>query len=513
MILSKMRIALAVLSIACTLEATPDISNLKNCIKDVRKAEASHQNVLTFDSYKNNFEKLITDLEAASATLPFVYQEAAAKPLLQFLENLGASRFVEIFNGQPTDDNSAVLQEILPDAALAILMHEGVNSQGINAFQEIVSDLYDGFLSDEVRVGKQTGKPIDPPTYGTIPPLVKFGNPDAGPYTWPSDDTSQILGMKCGIVSLPPAQLNGGLIAWSCLGHETGGHDVTHADAGLLDELATKVYNAVLKEFKSKKLARYWSTCIDETAADVCGYLNMGPSLGIALIGYFRALGDGKLRSYGSTDDPHPIDLLRGYLAAAVVKHLNFSDAQAWSHVITTETSKDNNTLYFVDQDGDSVSFPVSFEHAVESTETVAKIIMQSKLAALQNHSLQELQDWKDSDQGVVDNLVSVLKAEGRLPAGLQGPGFYASYVVAASTQAALQRGTNISAVFQEMQSFLATMHLENPTWSTSPTDEALARLEPGRKHAREETENKTEDVVNTDLSQEEDELLALQSN
>lgn len=510
MILSKLRIALTVLCIACSLEATPDISNLKNCIKDVRKAEASSPHVLTFDTYTNNFGKLMTDLEAASATLPFVYQEAAAKPLIQFLENFGEPRFLEIFSGHSTDEEAALFQEIIPDAALSILMHEGINSQEINAFQEIVSDLYDGFLSDEDRIEKQTGSPIEPPTYGTLPPLVKFGNPDAGPYTWPCDATSQILGMKCGIVSLPPAQIKGGLIAWSCLGHETGGHDVTHADEGLLDELAKKVYNAVLKQFKSKKLAAYWSKCIDESSADVCGYLNMGPSLGIALIGYFRALGDGKLRSYGSSDDPHPIDLLRGYLGAAVVKHLNFKEAEAWSYIISKETSKDNERLYFVDQDGNYMSFPVSFDQAVASTEVVARVIMQTKLSALQNHSLQELQDWRDYDQGVVDNLVSILKTEGRLPATLSGSGLYAAYVVAAATQAALQHGADIPTLFKEMKSFLATMHLDNLTWSRSPTNKALALLEKGVKGAEKRAGNTSRHIVSKKLPQS-DALLVLQ--
>jgi len=482
MISSTLRIAVLILSTVCALHAAPDVSNLNNCIKDVRKADISPPIVPTFDSYTTNYAGLITDLEAAAVNLPYVYQEAAAKPLIHFLQNLGEWKFLQIFNENSTDELSAVLQQIIPDAVLCVLFHEGTFEVGVNAFQEIVSDLYDGFLSNEVRVSKQGGRPIEPPTYGVIPPLVKFGNAESGPYTWPCDATNQILGMHCAIVSLPPAQLKGGLIAWSCLGHETGGHDVTHADAGLLDELANKVYGAVLKKFKSKSLANYWAKCIDESAADVCGYLNMGPSLGIGLIGYFRALGNGKLRSIGSKEDPHPIDLLRGYLAAAVVKRLNFSGAEAWSQVITKETSKDNDTLYLVDQVGNYYRFPVSFEQAIASTDVVAQVIMQSKLSTLQQHSLQELQDWRDSDQKIVDNLAWTLKTNGQLSTNLQGSGFYAAYVVASATQAALERGANITKIFSEMQNFLATMHQDNPTWSQAPTEEAVALLDQGLK-------------------------------
>lgn len=471
----------------CVLQAaTPDISNMNNCIADIRHAAAHPPSVLTFDSYTSDYHRLIADLQTAMSHLPHVYQEVAAKPLIQFLQNLGESHFLQVFGGDPQDEQTATLQQIIPDAVLSILSYQGQPSLGINAFEEIVSDLYDGFLSDEVRVGKQTGHPIDPPTYGVIPPLVKFGNADAGPYTWPGDATKEILGMGCGVVSLPPEQMSGGLIAWSCLGHETGGHDVLHADQGLLDELAQKVYSALLQRFNSQALADYWASCIDETTSDICGYLNMGPSLGVGLIGYFRALGDGKLRSVGSSDDPHPIDLLRGYLAAAVVKRLHFRDAAAWSRAISAETKKDNATLHLVQSNGHYSAFPVSFITAVASTDVVAQTIMTSKLTALQGHSLQELQDWTDNDQAVVDNLVSILKTNGQLPSSLKGPGFYAAYVIAAATQAAFQNGAQLPQLFKEMQSFLATMHLDNPTWSTTPTNHSIAFIEQGLKTAGE---------------------------
>src|SRR5579862_227456 len=497
MIPTKLRMAACVLSAASVLQAAaPDISNLNNCIADVRQAESNMPSVLTFDSYMTNYAQLIADLQAAAPNLPHVYQQAAATPFIQFLQNLGEAQFLQTFGSNPTDDQ-ATLQQIIPDAALAILSYEMFPPlQGINAFEEIVSDLYDGFLSDESRVGQQTGMPINPPTYGVIPPLVKFGNPDAGPYTWPGDATSEILGMGCGVVSLPPAQLSGGLIAWSCLGHETGGHDVTHADKGLLDELAQLVQTALVNQFQSQDLASYWASCIDESTADVCGYLNMGPSLGIGLIGYFRALGDGKLRTVGSKDDPHPIDLLRGYLGAAVVKRLNFQNAADWSQTITTETQKDNGTLSLSNQDGSLSPFPVSFDQAVASADVVAQVIMQSKLTTLQGYALQELQDWKDQDQTIVDNLVSTLNVDGHLPTNLQGPGFYAAYVVAAATQAALQNGADLPTLFNEMQSFLASMHLQNPTWSQMPTDASVALLKHPFKKNRKKRVNHTHHIA-----------------
>ena len=123
---------------------------------------------------------------------------------------------------------------------------------------------------------------------------------------------------------------------------------------------------------------------------------------------------------------------------------------------------------------------------------------MQSKLNALEGHALQDLQDWKDADQEIVDHLVSILKENGRLPENVQGPGFYAAHVVAAATQAALQRGANIPMLFSQMQSYLATMHQENPTWSKMPTDQSIALLE----RAWRETERKSEKHPHKVISQ-----------
>lgn len=490
MFLPTLRFIFLILSVASVLQAAPDISNLGNCIKEVRQAGLSPPAVMTFDQYTQNYQQLIADLEAATPHLPFVYQEAAAKPFIQYLENLGESRFLSIFNQDPTDDFSSTLQQIIPDAALSILFHNNIYVQSVDAFQEIVSDLYDSFISEEARVSKQTGRPINLPTYGVIPPLVKFGNADAGPYTWPCDATTQLLGLKCAVVSLPPAQVKGGLLAWSSLGHETGGHDVIHADAGLLQELAQKVRAGVLSAFRSRALATYWANCIDETVSDICGYLNLGPSAGIGLIGYFRSLGNGKLRTVGSTNDPHPIDLLRGYLAAAVAKRLNFKDAAVWSGILTNETLKDNNLLYLVDQNGNYSQFPVSLSVAIASTDVVAEVVMHSKLNSLQGHSLQEIEDWTDNDEAIAGSLVSSLTTTGQLPVNLHGPGFYAAHVVSASTLAGLNSNANIPVILSEMLAFLQTMHHENPTWSKTPTAEAVHLLERAGVIVRSAVEN-----------------------
>src|SRR5262249_13173324 len=136
------------------------------------------------------------------------------------------------------------------------------------------------------------------------------------------------------------------LFSWAALGHETCGHDVLHAYDGLLGEVSIKVRAALIDGGASKEIASYWSRRIDETASDVMGILNMGPAAAVGLSGFFRGPtkafgGDRRPRADGPATDPPPADIVRGYLAAEVVRRLAFSDAERWAHLIETETDKD----------------------------------------------------------------------------------------------------------------------------------------------------------------------------
>jgi hypothetical protein len=327
----------------------------------------------------------------------------------------------------------------------------------------MIADLYDGFLAEEKKGG------VPPPPRAVLPPLVKWGNPDAGPYTWPVDATSR-LGLRTAIVSMPPSFAEGGLVAWVSLGHETGGHDVCHAYPTLLSELKNKVMAAVMKEVRSAPLANYWGNCIDESISDVCGILNMGPTAGLGLIAFFRGMmPDGKLRVDGSTDDPHPIDVLRGFMAAQLVSELSFSDAAAWSQAIYEESKKDlaGRKLSFINErTGKRGSFFVNNDLAVKSAYVVAHTLANVKLAALGNHSFKEIQDWTDGDQAITNALGSALASGEPLPDRFAGPGFYATHVVAAAVQEAFKTKANITALFRNMIDYLAKMNSDNPGWS-----------------------------------------------
>jgi len=214
----------------------------------------------------------------------------------------------------------------------------------------MVSDLFDGFLSDESRVSKTTGMPIKPPDLEVIPPLVKWGNAAAGPYTWTAPST-KFFQMAAGVVSLPPNNRKGGLCAWSTLPHETAGHDILHADNGLLDELGNVVYNAIVTQMNNTFLANYWKQCIDEASADILGHLNGGPMIGMGLIVYFRGLMGGALRNVGYLPpaDTHPVDILRGFMAATIVAQMPFPDAKGCLMRFYKKTLKDLKMISLYD--------------------------------------------------------------------------------------------------------------------------------------------------------------------
>jgi hypothetical protein len=227
--------------------------------------------------------------------------------------------------------------------------------------------------------------------------------------------------------------------------------------------LSNAIQTVLEEEGLRDGLPQYWSLRIDETASDVCGILNMGPAAGIGLIGYFRGLngafsGQAKLRNIGPQGDPHPADLLRGYLAAYTVRLLSFREAHDWAQVIESET---NNDLSSVILGGKKITS----EKAKRSAEIVASTIFNTKVQSLENHALGEIQDWRDHDEEIVKNeLIPLLTSMRRVPTKL-ADGIYAAHVVAAAVEAALLKDADISSIFSRMLGTLKIMHDKNASW------------------------------------------------
>ncbi|MGB8931825.1 MAG: hypothetical protein WCC48_11315 [Anaeromyxobacteraceae bacterium] len=430
--------------------AAPSIANLPACIDEARSAALSREDGPPDPA---DFRALRARLDAARKKMPPLYLQAVHEPFVRTLDGLGASGFKRVLVEDPEREGAA---RLMLDIAQAILQNgEGYRELATDGFQEVVSDLYDGFLSAEDRRG------VKPPDRGVVPPLVRWGDADAGPYTWPVTATASFE-VTAPIVSLPAANARAGLLAWSALAHETAGHDILAADVGLHDELV----RAVRDRFTAAKLgvgiADYWADRLDESASDVLGILNMGPAAAVGLIGYFRALnaayrGRAQLRNVGARDDPHPADILRGWLGAETVRLLSFGGAKAWADLLERETDRDLGQVRLG-------SSPVTAAAAKRSAAVVAKTVVEEKLAALEQHALGEIQDWRDGDEETVGTLRETLRSSMPLPAKY-GPGIYAAHVVAAAVFEAASTKADLKRLMQRMLAALKVMHDKNPSW------------------------------------------------
>jgi hypothetical protein len=463
------------------VSSMPDLSNLANCTKEALNAIKDKDRG---PDDPTKFHELLERIADAESQLPPIYREAVSKPFIQKLEWYGNSSFQYILKRDKAREGTAGL---ILDISQAILQNgEGYKVRELDAFQEVISDLYDGFLSNEDRQN------VKLPDLSVIAPLAKWGRPNFGPYTWTADDTMS-MNIQTAIVSMPPIHACKGLLAWGALGHETAGHDVLHADDGLHDELKAAVREALLREGLDPIMPDQWADRLDESASDVMGILNMGPAVGISLIGYFRAInaslgGPMKLwnMSMDISYDNHPADILRGYLVASVIRRLCFDTAKDWASAIEGEVNRDLgeirlNVLPKYDGYPDPNSGKViSPDDARKSADVVAETIMNYKLDRLEGHALAQIQNWRNIDEEIVMILRSALKSFDPEAEAFE-KGFYAAHVVAAAIREAMVAGSDIQQIFDNMITLLKAMHDENPMWGQTyvehPGDMVRLRL------------------------------------
>lgn len=429
---------------------SPSLENLAACVDDARAAALDPA---SGPPDPTQFRPLRTRLEAARKKLPPLYARAVGDPFVATLDRLGARGFARVLAEDPDREGAA---RLVLDVAQAILQNgEGYEAQATDGFQEVVSDLYDGFLSAEDRRG------VKRPDRGVVPPLVKWGDAEAGPYTWPVTATASVE-VQAPIVSLPAANARRGLLAWAALGHETAGHDVLDADDGLRDELARTLRDRIVAAKLDPAIADYFADRIDETASDVLGILNMGPAAAAGLVGYFRALngawGDRPvLRSDGPEDDPHPADVVRAWVGAETVRLLSFAGAKAWADLVSAEA--DHDAARTVRLGAVAMTPGVARDVAA----VVARTIVREKVDALERHALGDVQDWRDRDEEIVASLRAELRAP-RPPPTRWGKGIYAAHAVAAAVTEALAGG-DPKALTPRMIVVLKAMHDANPAW------------------------------------------------
>ena len=188
----------------------------------------------------------------------------------------------------------------------------------------------------------------------------------------------------------------------------------------------------------------------------------MGPAAAVGLVVYFRGLnaafdGEPGLRNSGPASDPHPADILRGFLGAATVRLLSFDGATIWADSIERETEKDVKQIRVA-------NVPITVERAKQSCEIVANVLAAKRMKSLSNHALIDIQNWRNRDEDIVNELRKSLVTNSPISAEREA-GVYAAHVVAASALAALEGAATVSNIFQRMIAVLKKMHDANASW------------------------------------------------
>jgi len=266
------------------------------------------------------------------------------------------------------------------------------------------------------------------PLIETVPPLVTFAPlSDQGPFTMPADDVDQLIGVKIGIVSLPGGYRDHPL-TWPTLAHECGGHDVIHADPGLMDELAR---GAAALPGLPAGIGRLWGSWMDEAAADAYGLLNVGPSFAVNLAAFLSSLRASVPNSRSSLGpisnvlpikdgrpaDVHPVDLLRVYMAMGVTaQQTGLSSAAKTSWLvqlqgIAKEAGGGVTTIDAVDVDSGQVVQHLPLSAMANAAQAVGGYIVTAKLSALQGHSIQDIETWDDADEAAAQTIFAAAKA------------------------------------------------------------------------------------------------------
>ena len=83
---------------------------------------------------------------------------------------------------------------------------------------------------------------------------------------------------------------------------------------------------------------------------------------------------------------------------------LSFDQSSVWANIIEQETEKDIETIRIA-------GIQISRQVAQQSAEIVAGVLASQKCESLRNHALIEIQDWRNKDEDIVDQLSQALTA------------------------------------------------------------------------------------------------------
>jgi hypothetical protein len=421
-------------------------------------------------------------IEAGTLLLPSAYQTGYATPLLSALPSVLANL---------ATDPTAL--ETLTGAVYDHVTGSQVVPQ-LQRFLAVISNLYRSFLDKAKR------EAVNIPSSDFLPPLAMFQSSGRnGPFTLPCDDVTQLFASSVGVVSLPSTYRDHPVI-WAALAHETGGHDVTHADAGLVAELGQGIQHLFgggplvptqplnLHQF----LGALWNYWIDEASADVYGLLNIGPQFAFNLAAFFAALNERaqpgasplpSLRTTSGPDeqmrlDPHPTDIVRLHLAIGAIENLTglaaadkdryiadiSSLAQLCAQGATTVTVQGDIAITRDHWRRVNHTFPLT--QLQSAAHRVGAFIVTTKLQTLGGHSIQDIETWDDADEAIAQSIATAFQG----PANAATLGDDAQ-LLAGATAVLLARPELYDSVTEQMVTALDQSFATDPVWRMPQPD------------------------------------------
>ena len=420
---------------------------------------------------------LTAAIRHGSRTLPLVFREAYVDPLLTNLDSI-----LHLSGGDH------LMIETLAGAAYQHAQPELLDP--LHRFLAVVSDLFRSFLSRKRRAA--AGFPLRE----TVPPLAMFQRSGAnGPFTYTCDDITRYTGGKAGVVSLP-ASYAAHPILWASLAHETGGHDVIHADAGLLSELeegARSLFGGApltspLKLTHEQVLGVLWSYWMEEASADVYGVLNMGPLFGLNAAAYCSAVVSRGTKSQkpvlpsdctaspndpAHTLDPHPPALIRMALIAGAIDALENLDrgirdtyvAQLDAAAKLCAPAGTGVRIKGILDAGAGSRVPLDVTIPLDEMQQAARktgsYIASERLKTLDGKSIQDLETWDDFDEAAALHIADLLA--GGQPATPYGDD---AQVLAGATLALFAAPDTYAALTRGVEQALDLSFAQDPYWS-----------------------------------------------
>ena len=443
--------------------------------------------------------KLQAVITKAEASMAKSYANDYARPLGAKLHELTTSLQQEFSQAvaQGADENKVLANiKALVDTLVGAVRDwaEPTYAGPLKRFEAVISNFYRSFLSRAQRAS------VGLPLIETVPPLVTFAPlPDQGPFTMPADDVEQLIDVKIGVVSLPGSYREHPL-TWTSLAHECGGHDVIHADPGLMDELARGA--AALSGLPSG-VGRLWGSWMDEAAADAYGLLNIGPSFAVNLAAFFSALRASAPNSQstlgpisnvlpvkdGRPVDVHPVDLLRVYLAMGVTaQQTDLSSAAKTSWLIqlqeiAKEAGGGVTTIDVFDVDSRQVVQRLPLTSMAKAAQAVGGYIATAKLNALQGHSIQDIETWDDDDEAAAQTVFEAAKA-GKSLIGLGDD----AQLLAGTTMAFYDDAGNYDAITSALNDALDDSFVRDPVFGPPAALRIFGDERVGRAYSRSPT-------------------------